>query len=112
MRELPIWGPTTGIMDLDADFEDSFVSEIPGIKTTLRNQKECLKGTNLVSKFIENINQEWAIETGIIEGLHNIECEVMQILIDQGFREELLTYDSINRPRKIVLALLNDQKLA
>ena len=34
-----------------------------------------------------------------------------QILIDQGFREELLTHGSTSRPREFVLALLNDQKL-
>ena len=111
MQEILIWDPATGITDLDVGWEDLSVSEIPRIKAIWRDQQERLEGTKIVSNFIERLSREWAIETGIIEGLYDIELKVKQILIDQGFREELLIFNSINCPQKLVLSLLNDQKL-
>lgn len=111
-EEVLIWNPETRIIDLDADWEELSVSEIPGIKAAWRGQQERLKGTNLVSDFTERLGREWAIETGIIENLYDIDRGVTQTLIDRGFREELLTHGSINRPREFVLGLLRDQKRA
>ncbi len=107
-----IWNPGTGITDVDTDWENLSVSEIPGIKAIWRDQRERLKGTNLVSDFNERLGREWAIETGIIENLYDIERGVTQTLIDRGFREELLAHGSTNRPREFVLQLLRDQKRA
>ena len=111
-EEVLIWNPETGIMDLGADWEELSVSEIPGIRAAWRSQQERLKGTNLVSDFTERLGREWAIETGIIENLYDIDRGVTQTLIDRGFRAELLTHRSINRPREFVLGLLRDQKRA
>ncbi len=112
MPEILIWNPSTGITDLDADAKELSATEIAGIKATWRDQQERLKGTDLVSDFTERLGREWAIETGIIENLYDIDRGVTQTLIDQGFRAELLTHGSINRPRDLVLALLHDQKQA
>ena len=105
-----IWNPLTGITDLEADSEELGASEIAGIRAVWSNQQKRLKGTNLVSDFTERLSREWAIETGIIENLYDIERGVTQTLIDQGFRAELLTHGSTNRPREFVLQLLQDQK--
>ena len=105
-----IWNPQTGITDLEADSGELAASEIAGIRAVWSDQQERLKGTNLVSDFTERLSREWAIETGIIENLYDIERGVTQTLIDQGFRAELLTHGSTNRPREFVLQLLQDQK--
>lgn len=105
-----IWSPSTGITDLEIDPTELASSEIPGIKAVWRDQRERLKGTDLISKFTERLSREWAIETGIIENLYDIERGVTQTLIDHGFRAEFLTQGSTNRPREFVLQLLNDQK--
>ena len=107
-----IWDSSTGIMDLEAGWEELTASEILGIKTVWRNQQERLEGTNLISNFTERLSREWAIETGILENLYDIERGVTQTLIEQGFREEILTHGSTNHPRKFVLKLLKDQKQA
>ena len=105
-----IWNPSTGIMGLEAGWEAFAASEISGIRTVWRDQQERLKGTNLLSNFTERLSREWAIETGILENLYDIDRGVTQTLIEQGFREEILTHGSTNQPREFVLQLLNDQK--
>ena len=105
-----IWDPSTGIVGLETDWEELTASEISGIKAVWRDQQERLKGTNLISNFTEKLSREWAIETGILENLYDIDRGVTQTLIEQGFREEVITHGSTNKPREFVLQLLNDQK--
>ncbi len=105
-----IWNPDTGITDLEADPHELRASEIPGIKAVWTDQRERLKGTAQLSDFTEKLSREWAIETGIIENLYEIDRGVTQTLIEQGFRAELLSHGSTNKPRDYVLQLLRDQK--
>ncbi len=107
-----IWRSSTGITDLEVDPRELAASEIPGIRTVWREQRERLKGTQLLADFTERLSREWAIETGVIENVYDIDRGVTQTLIEQGFKAELLTHGSTNQPRDVVLQLLNDQKQA
>jgi Fic family protein len=108
----PIWNSQTGITDLEADPRALSASEIPGIKAVWTDQRERLKGTSQLSDFTEKLSREWAIETGVIENLYEIERGVTQTLIERGFQAELLSHGSTNRPKEYVLQLLRDQKEA
>lgn len=107
-----IWNPSTGITDLEGDSKKLAATEIPGIRATWGDQRDLLQGTKLLRDFNERLGREWAIETGVIENLYEVERGVTQTLIEQGFRAELLTHGSTNRPREFVLKLLADQKSA
>ena len=107
-----IWNPDTGIIDIDGDITTLSASEIPGIKAVWTDQRARLKGTSQLSDFTERLSREWAIETGVIENLYEIERGVTQTLIERGFQAELLSHGSTNRPREYVLQLLRDQKEA
>jgi Fic family protein len=106
----PIWNSDTGISDFYTDAGLLSASEIPGIKAVWSDQKTRLKGTSQLSDFTERLSREWAIETGVIENLYEIERGVTQTLIERGFQAELLSHGSTNRPREYVLQLLRDQK--
>lgn len=108
----PIWNPETGITDIEADPVTLSASEIPGIKAVWTDQRTRLKGTKQLSDFTERLSREWAIETGVIENLYEIERGVTQTLIERGFQAEILTHGSTNRPREYVMQLLRDQKEA
>ena len=109
---VPIWNPDTGIEDLEIDPNELSSSEIPGIKAIWTRQQERLKDTAQLSEFTEKLSREWAIETGIIENLYEIDRGVTQTLIEHGFQSELLSHGSTNKPRDNVIRLLNDQKEA
>ena len=104
-----IWPPDTGIKDIEGDWRALRASDMPGIARVWRMQQERLKGTPRLTTFIERMHREWAIETGIIEGLYDIDRGVTQTLIEHGFREELLSHGSTDQPRDYVIGLLRDQ---
>jgi Fic family protein len=106
----PIWNSETGIVDIEGDPVTLSASEIPGIKAVWTDQRSRLKGSSQLSDFTERLSREWAIETGVIENLYEIERGVTQTLIERGFQAELLTHGSTNKPREYVLQLLRDQK--
>ena len=108
-RDIDIWDPSTHITDLDNP-EGLAASEIPGIKAVWRDRQEDLKGTRRLADFNEQLNREWAIETGIIENVYEIDRGVTETLIKHGFREELLTHGSTDRPRGFVLQVLEDHR--
>lgn len=105
-----IWDPATGIRDVDLDAADAVGPEISGIGAAWARQRQRLQGTRALADFTERLSREWAIETGILEGLYDIDRGVTQTLIEQGFRAELIAHGATNRPREFVLRLIRDQK--
>jgi Fic family protein len=105
-----IWNPDTGIKDFEVDPNTLGASEISGIRESWKEQKSQLEGTPQLLEFTERLGREWAIETGVIENLYNIDRGVTQTLIEHGFQAELLEHGSTNKPREYVLRLLRDQR--
>lgn len=105
-----IWNPDTGIANMESNPDDLSASEIPGIKAVWSDQRERLKGSEQLQKFEEKLNREWAIETGIIENLYDIDRGVTQTLIEHGFKADILSHGTTNKPKEYVIQLLNDQK--
>lgn len=107
---MEIWRLDTGILDLtDAD-ADLAASELVSIRDIWAEQQARLKGTKQLSEFSEKLSREWAIETGIIENLYEIDRGVTLVLIERGFQAELIGYADTNKPRDYVIELLRDQK--
>ena len=111
MAEIRIW-PIEGIAGLEANPEGLSASEIPGIRAVWTDQQKRLKDSAQLTDFTEKLSREWAIETGILENLYDIERGVTQTLIEHGFQSELLQHGSTNKPTAFVINLLNDQKNA
>jgi len=105
-----IWQPETGITDIEVPWKSLAASEIEGIRAIWAEQKERLNGSSQLSQFTERLSREWAIETGIIENLYQIERGVTQTLIERGFQAEFLTHGSTNKPTSYVINLLRDQQ--
>ena len=112
MIEQAIWNLQTGITDLETASEQLSDSRIPGIRAVWTQQQERLKDSKQLSDFTEKLSREWAIETGIIENLYDIDRGVTQTLIESGFHAELISHGTVNKPRNYVISLLRDQKAA
>ncbi len=109
-KDVDIWSPSTGILDIDIELSEDIRPEIIGIRDIWKDQRNRLHGTPALSDFTERMNREWAIETGILEGLYDIDRGVTKTLIEQGFRDELLTHGAANKSREFVLQMIRDQK--
>ena len=105
-----IWNPETGIKDFAVDLNVLGASEISGIRESWKEQRRQLERTPQLLEFTGRLGREWAIETGIIENLYDIDRRVSQTLIEHGFQAELLEHGSTNKPREYVLRLLRDQR--
>jgi hypothetical protein len=80
----PIWHPETGITDIGTDWRPLAASEIESIRKIWSEQRGRLSGTKQLAEFTETLSRAWAIETGIIENLYDIERGVTQTLIERG----------------------------
>lgn len=105
-----IWQPETGITDIEVPWQDLADSGTSSIKGIWAEQRDRLKGTSQLTQFTERLSREWAIETGIIENLYQIDRGVTQTLIERGFQAEFLTHGSTNKPTSYVINLLTDQQ--
>lgn len=105
-----IWNHETGITDLEKPLHELAASDIPGIRSIWQTQRERLADSDTLTTFTERLSREWAIETGIIENLYDIDRGVTHTLIEHGFHADLLTHGSTNKPTAYVLNLLNDQR--
>lgn len=105
-----IWQPETGITDIEVPWKELAASEIESIRKIWAEQRDRLKGTSQLTQFTDRLSREWAIETGIIENLYQIDRGVTQTLIERGFQAEFLTHGSTNKPTSYVINLLKDQQ--
>jgi len=105
-----IWNPDTGITEIDTPWQTLGASEIESIKKIWAEQQERMKGTRQLTEFTERSSREWAIETGILENLYQIDRGITQTLIERGFQAEFLTSGSTNKPTSYVINLLRAQQ--
>lgn len=105
-----IWNPETGITDIDLPWQDLAATEVASIRKIWADQQDRLKGTRQLTQFTERMSREWAIETGIIENLYQIDRGITQTLIERGFHAEFLTHGSTDKPTSYVINLLRDQQ--
>lgn len=112
--EINIWNPETGITDIDGDPIKMSSSEMLGIKAIWANQQSDLNGSDagkkLLFAFTERLSREWAIETGVIENLYDIDRGVTQTLIEHGLQADLSRHDSAKAPSEHTMHLIKDQK--
>ncbi len=105
-----VWPSPHGITDL-SDSEKLYRS--PGLTDVLefwgQDQKQ-LGSSEALKRFNDELHREWAIETGLIENLYDIERGTTLILIEQGFSAANLPHGSTNKPEEYVLQLLKDQQ--
>ncbi len=105
-----IWSSSTGIADLDPELHGRKSPEIQGMRAIWADQQERLKDTTQLAEFTEKMCREWAIETGIIENLYDIDRGITQTLIEHGFQADIPRFDSNGKSKEFVLRLLRDQK--
>jgi len=98
------WKP---IADLEDDSDAS--TEIPPLLALWEEQREELSDRQ-VRDFNERLNREWAIETGIIEGVYNIDQETTQLLIERGIDASLIVRDGNGKSPELIAGIVRDHQ--
>lgn len=76
---------------------------------SFRKQRERLN-PNAYTTFLERLDRRWAIETGIIEGLYNIDRGTTQTLVQHGLIAELIDRTATDRDPDDLIKVLKDHQ--
>ena len=101
------WSPIAPLGDGEVGMD---FGEIDGLRRQWLEVKERVESSTpqAYSRFNEELSREWAIETGIIEGLYELDRGITQTLIRRGFLGEYVEQGSTNIPSEKLIAILND----
>jgi Fic family protein len=100
------------ISDLPEDLEEYRDRELEALAHVWWRQKESLEYKDRLKAFEDALGREWAIETGIIEGVYTLDRGVTQTLIQRGIGAEYITRDSTNQDPEIVARIIRSHEEA
>lgn len=83
-------------------------SELESLKVVWAFYQE-LYGPDVTASLQTRFNREWSIETGQIEGAYDLDRGVTETLLDQGFKESLISRQRNGKSAKQVASILRDQ---
>jgi len=98
------WKP---ISDYEVDPKELADPELGALSAVWSEQKSGLEG---LDQFTERLKREWAIETGLIERLYDLDRGVTELLIERGIDAALIPHRAGLGEEKV--AMLGDQKNA
>lgn len=101
------WKP---IEDLPDDWQKLASSELAGLFAVWKEQVVRLKDSPAYLEFQARLRREWAIETGIIEGLYDIDRGVTRTLIERGLHASLIAHGDANKPAEEIIPMLKDHE--
>lgn len=101
------WSP---ICDLPAGWEQSLTDRrTEALVKTWQDQAVELRKRDLYKQFLERLMRQWAIETGIIEGLYTLNEGTTLELIEIGFDASIVSHDDTNLSPADTIDKIKDQ---
>ncbi|MDE0182656.1 MAG: Fic family protein [Caldilineaceae bacterium] len=101
----PLEGLNTHISNMDFQEIDSLHQQW----LSFRGQREKLY-PDAYTPFLERLYRRWAIETGIIEGLYNIDRGTTQTLVEHGLVADLIDRTATDRDPQDLVKVLKDHQ--
>lgn len=101
------WRP---IEDLPADVERLASPELRSLAAVWDEQRELLRESEALREFNTRLQRQWAIETGIIEGVYTLDRGVTQLLIEQGIDASLISAADTNSDPQLVAEIIRDHQ--
>jgi hypothetical protein len=69
-----------------------------------------LRQKDAIRTFNERLAREWAIETGVIENVYQLERGITLLLIEKGLDAALIPYGASDRPAEEVIRIVQDHQ--
>lgn len=107
MADLRSTGPSIGykwkeISGLPEDLDSMRDLELESLCEVWAGEKERAERDSRVEDFNARLAREWAIETGIIEGIYTLDRGITQTLIERGIDSAYIPHDGTNRDPELV----------
>lgn len=100
------WKP---IEDLPADWESLRRPNLHALAEVWKEYSQKMKDSPALKEFLVKLKRQWAIETGQIERLYDLDRGVTKTLIEQGLHASLIPSSASEKSPEYVANLLNDQ---
>ena len=100
------------IEPLDNDFSDAEALSVERLRDAWVEQRKHLAEGGALSAFKEKLIRRWAIETGIIEKLYNIDRGTTELLISRGLDSSLIEHGSTDIPAEEFVEIVKDHESA
>lgn len=98
------------ISDLPDPWDTLLTEDLSSLAEIWQEHKENLHGSDALKTFNEQLQREWAIETGIIEGLYTLDRGTTQLLIERGIEGSLISHGASNKAVSEILPIMKDQE--
>ena len=103
------WKPLEGLDPESSSVDFREIDSLQQQWLSFRNQRE-ESTPDAYRVFLERLDRRWAIETGIIEGLYNIDRGTTQTLVENGLNAELIERTATDRDPYELVKVLKDHK--
>jgi len=101
------WSPIT---DLPDDWEESLKTpQMTALVQVWHEQAGELREQDLYKEFLGKLRRQWAIETGVLEGLYTLSEGATLALIEKGLDASLISHGDTDDSPENVLAKIHDQ---
>ena len=106
------WQPLEGLDSQSSNVDFTEIDSLHQQWLRFRQQRE-ESNPDAYRSFLQRVHRSWAIETGIIEGLYNIDKGTTQTLVENGFLADLIDRTATDRdPHDLVKVLRDHQETA
>lgn len=85
-------------------------AELRALAEVWQEQRQQLEKGDAFRQFLERLNREWAIETGLIERLYTLDRGITQMLIEHGVKAALIPHGSTPNPDTVVSMIEDHQQ--
>lgn len=101
------WSP---IRDLSDPVDRLQITELRSLDALWQEQRAELEGTSAVVQFRERLATRWAIETGVIEKVYDVDRGTTELLIEQGLRRDIIERTDTGQDPALVLEMIRDHR--
>ena len=106
------WTPIEGLNSDSGTIDFQEIDSLHKQWASFREQRETVN-PDAYKDFFERLERRWAIETGIIEGIYDIDRGVTQTLVENGLNADFIDRRATNRePQELVRVLRDHQETA
>jgi len=96
------------ISDLPEDLDSLRDRELESLSEVWAREKERIGDDKRVRDFNAELAREWAIETGIVEGVYTLDRGITQTLIERGIDSAYIPHYATNRDPELVARIIQD----
>jgi fido (protein-threonine AMPylation protein) len=96
------------ISDLPDDLDSLRDRELGSLCEVWANERQSIGDDKRVTDFNAELAREWAIETGIVEGVYTLDRGITQTLIERGIDSAYIPHNATNRDPELVARIIQN----